>query len=98
MEIFKVMAPLGTALIKIDAIEHEGAVWLIPKWLICRAEGWRQPERLIRADQADLQSFQANGCRYLLQRPISRLAVETATPLGPPATVVLAPELRFPLE
>lgn len=32
-------------------IEHEGAVWLVPKWLPFPDEGYTKPERMIRLDQ-----------------------------------------------
>lgn len=30
-----------------DAIEHEGALWLVPTWLEALDEGWRTPARII---------------------------------------------------
>src|ERR1700739_3963138 len=40
------------------AIEHDGAVWLVPKWLPFPEQGYTQPERMIRLDQFRYQTIQ----------------------------------------
>jgi hypothetical protein len=39
------------------AIKHQGAVWLVPKWLPHPEEGYAKPERMIRLDQFQYQRF-----------------------------------------
>jgi len=34
-----------------SAVEYQGAIWLVPKWLPCPDEGYAKPERMIRLDQ-----------------------------------------------
>ena len=38
-------------------IEHEGRVWLVPNWLPFQDEGYVKPERIIRLDQFQFQTF-----------------------------------------
>lgn len=40
-----------------SAIEYEGAIWLVPKWLSFHSEGYTKPERMIRLDQFQFQRF-----------------------------------------
>jgi hypothetical protein len=39
------------------AIDFEGAIWLVPKWLPFPNEGYTKPERMIRLDQFQNQKF-----------------------------------------
>jgi hypothetical protein len=43
------------------AIEHEGAVWLVPRWLPTQDDGYAMPERLIRVDQFAHQTLGKPG-------------------------------------
>jgi len=38
-------------------IDHGGAVWLVPSWLPFPEEGYAKPERMIRLDQFQFQTF-----------------------------------------
>ena len=40
-----------------SAIEHEGALWLVPRWLPTQGDGYAMPERLIRFDQFAYQTL-----------------------------------------
>ena len=67
-----------------SAIEHEGAFWLVPRWvLLAEDEGYAMPERLIRLDQfahkkldqpGDPADFTINVPvpRKLFEGPVSR--------------------------
>ncbi len=61
--LFKVIVPItdvGTTDGSVEtctAIEHQGAVWLVPKWLPHSDEGYAKPERMIRLDQSQYQRF-----------------------------------------
>ena len=39
------------------AVEYQGAIWLVPKWLQFPNEGYAKPERMIRLDQFRFQKF-----------------------------------------
>jgi hypothetical protein len=39
------------------AVEYQGAIWLVPKWLPHHTEGYATPERMIRLDQFRHQRF-----------------------------------------
>ena len=40
-----------------EAVEYQGAVWLVPKWLAFPDKGYTKPERMIRLDQFQHQRF-----------------------------------------
>jgi hypothetical protein len=46
-----------TRIMKGDALEHEGRLWLVVQWLGNPAEGRAKPRRLIELDQFQLQRF-----------------------------------------
>jgi hypothetical protein len=46
-----------TRIMKGDALEHEGRLWLVVQWLGNPAEGPAKPRRLIELDQFQLQRF-----------------------------------------
>ena len=51
MKVFKVLVGTDVGTIdKVDAIEHDGALWLVPMWLENPVEGLRKPMRMIRLD------------------------------------------------
>jgi hypothetical protein len=68
------------------AIEHEGAVWLVPRWLPMPEDGYAMPERLIRLDQFAHQKLGEPGdpADYSINLPIPNALFE-----GP-----ISPELR----
>jgi len=39
------------------AVEYQGAIWLVPKWLPFSNEGYAKPERMIRLDQFRFRKF-----------------------------------------
>jgi hypothetical protein len=44
-------------IMKGDAIEHEGRLWLVVQWLEHRTEGFAKPRRLIALDAFGLERF-----------------------------------------
>lgn len=60
------------------AIEHEGAVWLVPRWLPVPDEGYAMPERLIRLDQFAHQKLDQPGdpADFALNVPLPRALFE----------------------
>ena len=61
-----------------SAIEHEGAVWLVPRWLPTRDDGYAMPERLIRLDQFAHQTLGKPGdpADYAINIPVSNALFE----------------------
>jgi hypothetical protein len=49
MKIYKTMMSIsddpagGGNIYKMDTIEHEGQMWLVPEWLEKEGEGWKKP-------------------------------------------------------
>jgi len=60
-----------------DTIEHEGAKWLVPRWLEAPSEGWKKPQRIICLDPLPHQKLQgAFPAEYLLNDPMPRSVFE----------------------
>jgi hypothetical protein len=61
-----------------DAIEHEGAVWLVPRWLPTQDDGYTMPERLIRLDQFAHQRLAqpSDPADYAVNAPIPKVLFE----------------------
>jgi hypothetical protein len=65
-------------ILECSAIEHEGAVWLVPRWLPTQDDGYAMPERLIRLDQFAHQTLGKPGdpADYAINVPIPRTLFE----------------------
>jgi hypothetical protein len=50
MSILKAMIAVGSQLHKIDAIEHDGKLWIVPYWFDIPERGVTKPGRIIRVD------------------------------------------------
>ncbi len=54
MEILKTMMAFSDGadgiIYKVDTIEYEGKIWLVPEWLDNAVGGWRIPARIILLD------------------------------------------------
>jgi len=57
VRLFKVAVMVDDRLGTCPAVEYEGAVWLVPKWLPLPNEQGAKPERMIRLDQFRYQRF-----------------------------------------
>ncbi len=68
MKILKTLVGTDVGTIdKVDTIEHEGGLWLVPMWLEIPAEGRRKPMRIIRLDVLPHQEVNGfGGADYLL--------------------------------
>jgi hypothetical protein len=54
---------------QVDTIEHDGMLWLVPRWHECAAAGWRKPERIICVSTMAHQKW---GDKHVLNSPIPR--------------------------
>ena len=92
----KTYVPIDGTISKIDTIEHEGSLWLVPNWLDMPAQGLTMPSRLVRPLW---QGFLPYGENYVLSDPIPKELVGTESPKLPVAGYEIRelPELRFPL-
>lgn len=61
-----------------SAMEYEGAVWLVPRWLNTPDDGYAMPERLIQLDQFAHQKLEQTGdpADFILNIPLSRALFE----------------------
>jgi hypothetical protein len=86
---------------KVDAIEHEGKLWLVPHWLDVPAQGLTKPARLIRMDVLPFQRMTnpAYGADFVLNAPVPKALLEPNTPRQevPGFEVQELPEISFPI-
>src|SRR5260370_41892779 len=67
----------------IDTIEHEGSLWLVPKWLPTPYPQMQKPARIIQMLKHKLQNLgvesQTHLHLYRLDGPVSKAALDGAT-------------------
>lgn len=97
--IFKAIVTDGTSIFPVDAIEHEGHVWIVTRWLASPSKEWRTPERIIRVlniplrDMRDIPLRQAD---FSLGFPLPKVLFEERPQLPAEQYVVIEhPPLRF---
>jgi hypothetical protein len=80
IKLLKVMMALEgePRIFECPAIEYEGAVWLVPRWLPMSEEGYVMPERIIRLDQFAHQKLgrPEDPVDYAINLPISKILFE----------------------
>jgi len=80
------------------AIEHDGAVWLVPKWLPFSEQGYTKPERMIRLDQFRHQAIQQPAdADYGINDPLPKSLFfgELSEKLTKNYVVLVRPDLKF---
>ena len=79
-KIFCAMAGNDTdgTIYKIEAIEYDGKLWLVPRWLEVPARGVSMPARIIRFDNQPHQRLPDGD--YLLNGPIPKVLLGPTTP------------------
>ena len=79
-KLLKVMMSLEgePGIFECSAIEYEGAVWLVPRWLPVSEEGYVMPERLIRLDQFAYQELRQPGdpADFAINLPVPKVLFE----------------------
>jgi hypothetical protein len=105
MKIMKTLVCLeGTSrIIRVDTIEHEGKLWLVPKWLVSPVEGVQRPERIVRMDllQRQKTTLRKDGksADYLLNIPMPESVLLGLFQHGKDSKyeVVPTPDIQIPL-
>lgn len=66
---------------KMDTIEHEGKLWLVPQWLENREEGWMTPARIILLDVLQHEDIRDSKlpADYNLNYPIPKAVLDGKT-------------------
>lgn len=99
-QIFKTMVPTDSGTIeKVDTIEHENKMWLVPNWLDQPGLKLTRPNRLILLDSLPHEKAQIAGCQYVLNTPLPKELFEMS-PLTEKAkgfVVVDLPDFWFEL-
>lgn len=72
----------GGGILKCDAIEYEGKLWLVPHWLDVPAKGVTKPRRIIRMDTLRYQPMKnpAYGVDYILNDYMPKAVLEGTAP------------------
>ena len=80
VKLLKVMMSLEgePGIFECPAIDYDGAVWLIPRWLSTSEEGYVMPERLIQLDQFAHQKLGQTGdpADYAINVPVPKALFE----------------------
>lgn len=74
---------------KVDAIEYEGAIWLVPHWIEFLHEGVMKPTRIVRLDRLVHQKVGVAGSEYIVNEPLPKSLFETRKPEQIPARYVV---------
>lgn len=81
------------------AMEYDGSVWLVPRWLPMSEEGYVMPERIIRLDQFAHQKLAqpADPADYVINVPVSKMLFEgpISDELKSQFVVLARPEIRI---
>ena len=84
-KVFRVMLSVqgDPAIVECSAIESEGVLWLVPRWLPTQDDGYAMPERLIRLDQFAHQKLgkPSDPADFAINAPIPKALFEG--PLSP---------------
>jgi hypothetical protein len=87
------------------AVDYQGAVWLVPKWIPFPDEGYAKPERMIRLDQFRHQRFvppgagapPLGGADFGINEPLPRALIdgELTSKLKERYVVLDKPDAKF---
>jgi hypothetical protein len=84
----------------IDTIEHEGGLWLVPKWLATTYPQMYKPARMIQMDTLAHNlvdyDFQRSGLKlYAIDDPIPKAVLDGAIQSSPGQRFVVLTELEL---
>jgi hypothetical protein len=97
MKIYKAMVAVDDGVYKIDAIDYEGKLWLVPHWLDMPAQGVTMPNRIIRFDILPHAKSQGGSWDFLLHSPIPKELIANETPQAPVAGYEFGHRLPSPV-
>ena len=83
---------------KMDTIEHEGQMWLVPEWIDIPGEGWSTPVRIIRLDGLAHQKSAHRDYDYFLNNPLPKSVFdgEIPTEVESEYVVIENPNIKVP--
>jgi hypothetical protein len=91
-------------IVLVDTIEHEGKLWLVPKWLESPTEGVQRPERIVRIDtlqkdKIDRSRPNALPADHVLNAPMPRSVLQGPIQPGKDSAyeVIPQPDIEIPL-
>lgn len=85
-------------IVQIDAIKHEGGIWLVPNWLDNIIEKTTSPQRIIRMDTLQHQAVEPGSeHQFVVNTPIPEYMFDDQLPdnIDPQFEVVENPPLSF---
>lgn len=97
-KLLKTMVTLEGDIIRVDTIEHEGKLWLVPGWIDSPSEGWSSPERIILLDELPHQRMApGNPADWVLNCPMPKAVFAGQIPKQSPYRFVVLerPDIKF---
>jgi hypothetical protein len=99
MKVLKALVVSGGMIYKVDAIEHEGKLWLVPNWLDRPSTKETTPGRIIRFDNLryqDMRGQRSSQADFALNGsvPTELLDIETPKRSIPGFEYIEMPALR----
>lgn len=93
------MVPISDHVDKIDTIEHEGRLWLVPIWIDLPQGQGTMPLRLIPLDRLPHQKSNAGEWDFVVSKPIPKELLYEAVPsqIAEQYGVVEHPNIRIPV-
>jgi hypothetical protein len=85
-------------LFRVDTIEHDGKMWLVPEWLDNPREGWRKPARIVCVDGMSHQRTMAGPTDFVLNTGIAKAVFQGHNQSEEEMRflVIEGPDIRFP--
>mgnify|MGYP001579347307 FL=1 len=83
---------------KMDTIEYQGKMWLVPEWLDNALEGWRKPARIICLDALPHQKSSGGPADFVLNAGIPKSVCDGQIQTQPEDLyiVIERPDIKFP--
>src|SRR5262245_31938639 len=94
VKVMKTLVPGLGGIDRMDTIEHEGKLWLVPYWRDIPGGKWTMPGRLIRMDSLPHDKFRED---FVLTGPVPKelFDPQNQEPEAPGYEVVDRPQIRF---
>lgn len=96
-DILIAMVAIGSGIHRVEAIEFEGELWLVPNWFEHPGEGWMQPARMVSLKAVRHHRVAANDFQIVVEVPLpaDMMSPRRATETAKKTEVRDTPPIRF---